>query len=65
MATLDNRLVTWNPWWSDPAAMGRDPHLRESEAAPVQCNPPLLEGLPVTLGDAHTVRGPVRRARPP
>jgi uncharacterized protein len=58
MATLDDQIVTWNPWWSDPAAMGRDPHLREIEAAPVQWNPPLLEGLPVTLGDAHTVRGP-------
>ena len=58
MATLDDHIVTWNPWWSDPAAMGRDPHIREFEAAPVQWNPPLLEGLPVTLGDAHTVRGP-------
>jgi predicted AAA+ superfamily ATPase len=58
MATLDEQIVTWNPWWSDAAAIARDPHIRELENTPVRWNPPLLDGLPVTLGDAHTVRGP-------
>jgi uncharacterized protein len=58
MATLDEQIMAWNPWWSDPAAIERDPHIRALEAAPVQWKPALLEGLPVTLGDAHTLRGP-------
>lgn len=58
MATLDEQILAWNPWWSDPAAIDTDPHILALEAAPVRWRPPLLEGLPVTLGDAHTMRGP-------
>lgn len=38
--------------------IGRDAHIRAFEAAPVKWDPPLLHGLPISLGDAHTVRGP-------
>jgi uncharacterized protein len=58
MATLDEQILAWNPWWSDVAAVSRDPHILAFERAPVQWKPPLLEALPLTLGDAHTVRGP-------
>lgn len=58
MAPLDEQILSWNPWWADAAAIDRDPHLHAFEAAPVKWEPPLLEGLPITLGDAHTVRGP-------
>ena len=58
MATLDEQILAWNPWWSDAAAVGSDPHIRAFEEAPVQWKPPLLEGLPITPGDTHTVRGP-------
>jgi uncharacterized protein len=58
MAALDEQILAWNPWWSDTAAARRDPHIRAFEGAFVQWNPPLLDGLPIALGDTHTVRGP-------
>lgn len=58
MATLDDQILAWNPWWADPEAIDRDPHLRELDRAQLRWDPPLLDELPVTLGDAHTVRGP-------
>lgn len=58
MATLDEQILAWNPWWSDSAAIDRDPHIRAIEDATVRWNPPLLEGMPIKLGDTHTVRGP-------
>jgi hypothetical protein len=58
MAILDEQILAWNPWWSDAGAIGRDPDIRAFEDAPVQWNPPLLDGLPMTPGDTHTVRGP-------
>jgi len=58
MATLDEQILAWNPWWSDAGAVGRDPHIRAFEGAPVQWKPPLLDGLPIELGATNTVRGP-------
>jgi predicted AAA+ superfamily ATPase len=58
LATLDEQIISWNPWWNDPRVFTRDPHVRAFEAAPVQWNPPLLDALPVVLGDTHTLRGP-------
>lgn len=58
MASLDEQVLSWNAWWTDAGMIGRDPHLQALEAAPVKWAPPLLEGLPLTLGDTHTVRGP-------
>lgn len=58
MATLDEQILSWNPWWADPQAIDRDPHILEFDASPVRWDPPLLEGLPITPGDAHTLRGP-------
>jgi predicted AAA+ superfamily ATPase len=55
---MDEEIMASNPWWADAAAIGRDPHIRAFGAAPVKWKPPLLEGLAITLGDAHTVRGP-------
>jgi predicted AAA+ superfamily ATPase len=58
MTTLDEQILSWNPWWADPAAIGGDPHIRALEAASVRWDPPLLTSLPVKLGDTHSVRGP-------
>jgi predicted AAA+ superfamily ATPase len=58
MATLEEQILAWNPWWADAGAIRRDPHLRAFETAPVPWDPPLLDSLPLTPGDAHTVRGP-------
>jgi uncharacterized protein len=58
VATLDEQILSWNPWWSDRSAIVRDPYLRAFETAPVKWDPPLLDGLPISLGNAHTVRGP-------
>ncbi len=58
MTTLDEQILLWNPWWADPAAIGRDPHIRALEAAPVKWMPPLLDALPIVPGDTHSMRGP-------
>jgi uncharacterized protein len=58
MATLDEQILAWNPWWAEAAAIDRDPYIHAFDRAPVKWDPPLLDGLPITLGDAHTVRGP-------
>lgn len=58
MPSLDQQILSWNPWWTDPDLIDQDPTIKRFETAPVQWDPPLLEGLPLTLGDAHTVRGP-------
>lgn len=58
MATLDEQILSWNPWWADVGVVNQDPHIRAFEAAPVKWDPPLLGHLPLTFGDAHTVRGP-------
>lgn len=58
MATLDEEILAWNPWWVDPAMIRRDPHLLELEGSPIRWDPPLLEGFPMHTGDAHTLRGP-------
>jgi predicted AAA+ superfamily ATPase len=56
--SLDEQILSWNPWWTDPDLIDRDPTIERFQAAPIQWDPPLLDGLPLTLGDAHTVRGP-------
>lgn len=58
MATFDEQILAWNPWWANRSVFDEDPHIRAFEMAPVQWDPPLLGSLPLTLGDAHTVRGP-------
>ena len=58
MATLDEQIISWNPWWADPLAVATDPDIKAFEAAPVRWDPPLLTALPITHGDAHTLRGP-------
>lgn len=58
MPTLDDQILSWNPWWADAAAIGRDPHIRSFERAPVRWDPPAMEGLPLEAGATHTLRGP-------
>ncbi|MEX0836728.1 MAG: ATP-binding protein [Gemmatimonadota bacterium] len=58
MPGLDEQILTWNPWWADPAAIDRDPHIVAAEAAPFTWVSPLLGSLPLEPGAAHTVRGP-------
>lgn len=58
MPSLDEQILSWNPWWADPSAIDEDPVIKRFQAAPIQWDPPLFHGLPLTLGDAHTVRGP-------
>ncbi len=58
MPSLDEQILSWNPWWTDPSLIDQDPTIRRFKTAPVQWDPPLLDGLPLTLGDTHTVRGP-------
>jgi uncharacterized protein len=58
MAALDDQIISWNPWWVDPSSIARDPHIRAYESAQAQWTPPLLNTIPITPGDAHTVRGP-------
>ena len=58
MPTLDEQLLSWNPWWADVGAISRDPHIRAFERAPVQWDPPAMEGIPLTAGATHTLRGP-------
>lgn len=55
---LDDHIRAWNPWWSNPAAITTDPHLAALDSAQVRWAPPLLEHLPLALGDTHTLRGP-------
>ncbi|MFO7893959.1 MAG: AAA family ATPase, partial [Longimicrobiales bacterium] len=58
MPSLDEQILSWNPWWADASVVDRDPHITAFEAAPVKWDPPLLDGLPLTPGAAHTLRGP-------
>lgn len=58
MASIDEQILSWNPWWADPEAVLQDPHLLALERSPFQWDPPLLSGLPLAPGDTHTLRGP-------
>jgi len=52
------RLREQNPWWGDPSAIDRDPHLRELAGSPFQRPLPLVEALRIDLPIVYTLRGP-------
>lgn len=58
MSSLDEHVKAQNPWWVEPGAVQRDPHLREYNAGGVAWTPPALEAVSLTPGDTDTLRGP-------
>lgn len=52
------RLREQNPWWGDPTAIERDPHLRELAGSPFQRPLPSIEALRIDLPIVYTLRGP-------
>lgn len=58
MARIDEQLRTQNPWWADPAAVYRDPHLRQYREGGLAWTPAALESVSLEPGDTDTLRGP-------
>jgi uncharacterized protein len=58
MPALDDQIREQNPWWVDPAAIGRDRYLVHRRAGPFQWRPPVLDAMTVAPGAIHTLRGP-------
>lgn len=54
----DTKLFELNPWWDDPAAIGRDRHIAQLQASPFQWDPPAFLDIPMRAGDLSTLRGP-------
>ncbi len=53
-----DRLAVSNPWWSDPAAIKRDRHLRALESSPFRRSLPIVETLRTDAPLVYTLRGP-------
>lgn len=58
MNSLDEQVRIQNPWWADPAALERDPHLSEYREGGLAWTPPALDSVPLRPGDTDTLRGP-------
>lgn len=54
----DAKLFELNPWWGDPAAIGRDRHIAQFQARPFHWDPPAFLDIPLRPGDLSTLRGP-------
>lgn len=54
----DTKLYELNPWWNDPAAIGRDRHIVQFQASPFHWDPPAFLDIPLRKGDLSTLRGP-------
>ncbi len=52
------RIASQNPWWLDPAAAGRDPHVQEFEVSPLRWRPRLLDWVITLPRGVHILRGP-------
>jgi len=53
-----DRLAVSNPWWSNPAAIQRDRHLRALETSPFRRPLPIVESLRIDAPLVYTLRGP-------
>jgi hypothetical protein len=54
----DAHILDLNPWWTEPAWEGTDPHLRRLREQPRQLPAPLVDTLDLSVAAVHTVRGP-------
>jgi uncharacterized protein len=54
----DAQILELNPWWGDPGAVTRDPHVSGLAASPFAWDPPVLHAIPLAPGSVHTLRGP-------
>lgn len=58
MALLDGQIYRQNPWWTNPAWSGSDPHLAELEAQPARLASDVIEQVDLARPGIHIVRGP-------
>jgi predicted AAA+ superfamily ATPase len=58
MPLPDSQILHLNPWWRDPASVGRDPKIRALESRSFHWDPLVLDAIEIGLQRVHTLRGP-------